>query len=76
LLSGLVLDTLSEGQADGSPDSAQAGLLLHEVRGAAWTRTEAVGQGPKYRAEFGGKMGSALLLAGALAYESVVAGST
>jgi hypothetical protein len=75
LLSGLVLDALTQGQTDGSPDSAQVGLLLHEVRNAAWMQTEAVGEGQEYRAEFGGKVASALLLDGALVHGSVVAGS-
>jgi hypothetical protein len=75
LLTGLVLDTLTQGQADGSPDSAQVGLLLHEVRSAAWMQTEVVGEGQEYRVEFGGKVGSALLLEGALVHASVVAGS-
>ena len=49
-LSGLVLDALlDKGQVAGSPDSAQVSQLLHEIRNAAWTQTEAVGEGQEYR---------------------------
>jgi hypothetical protein len=74
LLSGLVLDALTEVQAGCSPDSAQMNQFLHEVRIAAWTQTEAVGEGQEYRAEFDGKTASALLLDGALVHGSVVSG--
>jgi hypothetical protein len=73
LLSGLVLDALVEGQAKRSPDPAQVNQFLHEVRNAAWTPTETVGEGQEYRAEFNGQVGSALLLGGALVHGSVVA---
>ena len=72
LLSGLVLDALAEGQAEGSPEPGQAEQLINEVRSAAWTQTETVGEGQEYRAEFNGKVGSALLLGGALVHGSVV----
>jgi hypothetical protein len=74
LLSGLVLDALVEGKAEGSTDLAQVNELLHEVRNAEWTETQAVGEGQEYRAEFNGKIGSALLLDGALVHGSVVNG--
>jgi ARG and Rhodanese-Phosphatase-superfamily-associated Protein domain len=74
LLSGLVLDALTEGQTNGSPDVAQVGQLLGEVRSAAWMQTPAAGEGQEYRAEFSGKAGSALLLDGELVHGSVVAG--
>lgn len=73
LLSGLVLDALTPGQAEGSPDSVQVGQLLREVRDAVWTQTETVGEGQEYRAEFNGKVGSALVLDGTLVHGSVVA---
>jgi hypothetical protein len=73
LLSGLVLDALAEGQAGGLPAPSQVETLLHEVRSAAWAQVETVGEGQEYRAEFGGKVGSALLLDGALVHGSVVA---
>jgi hypothetical protein len=73
LLSGLVLDALVEGQAKSSPDPGQVAQLLHEVRNAAWTQTEAVGEGQEYRAEFDGKVGSVLSLEGALVHGSLVA---
>ena len=74
LLSGLVLDALTEGKAGGSSDVAQVSQLLNEVRNAAWTQVEAVGEGQEYRAEFDGKVGSALLLDGVLVHGSLVAG--
>jgi hypothetical protein len=74
LLSGLVLDALMEGQADGSPDVAQVSQFVSEVRSAGWTQTPAVGEGAEYRAEFDGKVGSALLLDGALVHGSVLVG--
>jgi hypothetical protein len=73
LLSGLVLDALVEAKADGSPDVAQVYQLFHEAKNAAWAQTEAVGEGQEYRAEFNGKVGSALLLDGALVHGSVLA---
>lgn len=73
LLSGLALDALAAEQPEGSPDVAQVNHLLHEVRNAAWSQTQAVGEGQEYRAEFAGKVGSALLLDGALVHGSVVA---
>jgi hypothetical protein len=73
LLSGLVLNALAGGRAGGSPAPSQVEALLHEVRSAAWTQVETVGEGQEYRAEFGGKVGSALLLGGALVHGSVVA---
>jgi hypothetical protein len=62
------------GPVGGSPDVAQVSQLLNEARNAFWTETEAVGEGQEYRTEFGGKVGSALLLDGALVHGSVVAG--
>jgi hypothetical protein len=56
-LSGLVLDALVGGPVGGSPDVAQVGQLLADVRNASWTQTEAVGEGQEYRAEFGDKVG-------------------
>jgi hypothetical protein len=73
LLSGLVLDAPVETRADGSPDVAQVNEFLHEARNAAWARSEAAGEGQEYRAEFDGKVGSALLLDGALVHGSVLA---
>jgi hypothetical protein len=73
LLSGLVLDAMTEGQAGGPPDPAQVDQFLHEARNAPWTQTPAVGEGQEYRAEFGGKVSSALLLDEALVHGSVVA---
>jgi hypothetical protein len=73
LLSGLVLDALMEGQANDSPDEAQVDQFLHEARNAAWSQSAAVGEGQEYRAEFSSKVGSALLLDGALVHGSVVA---
>jgi hypothetical protein len=74
LLSGMMLDSLAGAQADGSPDPAQVSQFLDEARNAAWTQARAVGEGDEYRAEFDGKVGSALLLDGALVHGSVVAG--
>jgi hypothetical protein len=74
LLSGLVLDALADPQAGGSPDPVQVRQFLDETRSAAWAQTGAVGEGEELRAEFGGKVGSALLLGGALVHGSVVAG--
>jgi hypothetical protein len=73
LLSGMMLDSLAGVQADGSPDPAQVSQFLDEARHAAWTQAQAVGEGEEYRAEFNGKVGSALLLDGALVHGSVVA---
>jgi len=73
LLSGLVLDALTEGKAGGPPEVAQVSQFLHEVRNATWTQTETVGAGQEFRAEFDGKVGSALLLDGVLVHGSVVA---
>jgi hypothetical protein len=74
LLSGLMLDALSQATAaEGPPDEAQVTQLLDEVRGAAWSPTETVGEGQELRAEFAGKVGSALLLDGALVHGSVLA---
>jgi hypothetical protein len=73
LLSGLVLDALVEAKADGSPDVAQVNQLFHEARNAPWAQTEAVGEGQEYRAEFNGKVASALLLDGTLVHGSLVA---
>ena len=72
-LSGLVLDSLAEGQA-GSPDSAQVEAFVNEVRNAPWAQVETVGEGQEFRAEVNGKVGSALLLDGVLVHGSVVAG--
>jgi hypothetical protein len=74
LLSGVVLDALTAGQANDSPDPAQVNQFLDEARTAPWTQAKAVGEGEELRAEFGGKVGSALLLGGALVHGSVVAG--
>jgi hypothetical protein len=72
LLSGMVLDALVEGQATDPPEPDQLAQLLTEVRGASWTKTETVGEGQEFRAEFNGKVGSALVLQGALVHGSVV----
>ncbi len=74
LLSGLVLDSLTEGQAGASPDAAQVEAFVNEVRHAAWTQTETVGAGEEFRAEFGGNVGSALVVDGVVLHGSVVAG--
>ena len=74
LLSGVVLDSLAAGQANDSPDPAQVNQFLDQARTAPWTLAKAVGEGEELRAEFGGKVGSALLLGGALVHGSVVAG--
>jgi hypothetical protein len=42
--------------------------LLDEARSVAWTQAKAVGEGEELRAEFNGKVGSALLLDGALVH--------
>jgi hypothetical protein len=73
LLSGLMLDSLMKGHTDGSPEPGQVAGLVDEIKSAPWTRTKAVGEGEEYRAEFGGKVGSALVLSGALVHGSVVA---
>jgi len=73
LLSGIVLDALMEREAQGSPDSSQVEKLVNEARNAAWAQTEAVGEGQEYRAEFDGKVGSALVLDGSLVHGSLVA---
>jgi hypothetical protein len=73
LLSGLVLDALGKVQADGSPEVGQVGEFLNRASSAVWTQTEAVGEGQEHRAGFDGKVGSALLLDGALVHGSVVA---
>ena len=49
LLSGLVLDALVEVKAGPSPEPDQVTQLLNEVRNAAWTQTETVGEGQEYR---------------------------
>jgi hypothetical protein len=72
-LSGLVLDALLEARADGPPDVAQVNQFFHEVRNAAWARSEAAGEGQEYRVAFNGKVASALLLDGALVHGSVLA---
>jgi len=74
LLSGLVLDSLAEGQVGSPPDVAQVSQFLHEVRNAAWTQVETVGEGQEFRAEFDGKVGSALVFEGVVVHGSVVAG--
>lgn len=73
LLSGMVLDALMEGEAQSPPDSSQVEQLVKEARNAAWMQTEAVGEGQEYRAEFNGKVGSALVLEGSLVHGSLVA---
>jgi hypothetical protein len=74
LLSGALLDALAgRDQTDGPPEPGQVVQMLEETRKAVWTKTQAVGEGQEYRAEYSGKMGSALLLAGALVHGSVVA---
>lgn len=72
LLSGMVLDALME-KAQASPDSSQVEKMVNEARNAAWVQTEAVGEGQEYRAEFDGKVGSALVLDGSLVHGSLVA---
>jgi hypothetical protein len=72
LLSGLVLDALMESQATDLPEPDQVAQLLTEVRSASWTKTETVGEGQEFRAEFDGNQGSALLLDKALVHGSVV----
>lgn len=75
LLSGLVLDALMEGaQAEAAPDPAQVTQLVAEMRSGAWEPSDTVGEGQEYRAEFNRKVGSALLLDGALVHGSVVGG--
>lgn len=74
ILSGLVLDALAERHSDGLPDRSQVNQFLHEARNATWKQTQAVGEGQEFRAAFGGKVGSALLLDGALVYGGVAAG--
>jgi hypothetical protein len=75
LLSGVVLDSLAAGQANDSPDPAQVNQFLVEARSAGWTQAQPVGEGEELRAEFNGKVGSVLLLGGALVHGSVVAGA-
>jgi hypothetical protein len=72
LLSGMVLDALME-KAQATPDESQVEKMVNEARNAAWTQTEAVGEGQEYRAEFDGKVGSALVLDGSLVHGSLVA---
>jgi hypothetical protein len=74
LVSGMVLDALAQGEAGGSPLPEQVTQFLDEVNNAAWTSAKAVGEGEERRAEFSGKVGSALLLDGSLVYASVIAG--
>jgi hypothetical protein len=75
LLSGLVLDLLTDGgQAEAAPDLAQVWHLVEEMRNGAWTQSETVGEGQELRAEFNGKVGSALLLDVSLVHASVVGG--
>jgi hypothetical protein len=74
LVSGMMLDSLAAGQANDSPDPAQVNQFLLEARSAGWTQAKAVGEGEELRAEFNGKVGSVLLLGGALVHGSVVAG--
>jgi hypothetical protein len=71
LLSGLVLDASAEGQMGGTPDPGQVEQLIHEARNAAWTQTDAVGEGQEFRAEFNGKIASVLLLDGTLVHGSI-----
>ena len=73
LLSGMVLDALMEGDAQISPDASQVEQLVTEARNAAWVQTDAVGAGQEFRAEFNGKVGSALVLDGSLVHGSLVA---
>ncbi len=73
LLSGLVLDALMEREAQASPDPSQVEKLVNEARNAAWEQTEAVGEGQEYRADFDGKVASALVLDGSLVHGSLVA---
>ena len=73
LLSGMVLDALTAGEAQASPDGSQVEKLVNDARNAAWTQAEAVGEGQEYRAEFDGKVGSALVLDGSLVHGSLVA---
>ena len=44
-------------KAQASPDVSQVEKMVNEARNAAWTQTEAVGEGREYRAEFDGKVG-------------------
>jgi hypothetical protein len=47
--------------------------LLQQARNADWTPTKVVGEGQEYRAEFDGKVASALLLDGSFVHGSVLA---
>ena len=75
LLSGVALDALLNKDQSGLPDLARVEQFLHETRNAEWTQAAAVGEGQEYRAVFDGKMGSALLLDGAVVHGSVSAGA-
>jgi hypothetical protein len=72
LLSGLLIDDLLRSDAGGVPDPASVLQLFQEFEQATWTQTQAVGEGQEFRAEFNGKVASALLLQGALIHASVV----
>jgi hypothetical protein len=71
-LSGLVLDALVEAKAGDSPQPDQVKELLNELRNASWTQAETIGEGQEYRADFKGRIGSALLVDGSLVHGSVI----
>jgi hypothetical protein len=72
LLSGLLLDGLTGGSGGPAPDPAEVRRVLDDALRADWTPTPAVGEGQEHRAEFGGRVASALTLQGALVHFSVV----
>jgi hypothetical protein len=72
VLTGLLIDELVQGPAAGTADGAQVAQLIDEALQADWTPTRAVGEGEEYWSEFGGKLGTALLLNGTLVHASMM----
>lgn len=73
LLTGVVMDALEAGQADGGAVSADVQGLLTQLRAMPWQQTPAVGAGEEYRSDTDdGKHASALVHDGAVVHGSLV----
>jgi hypothetical protein len=73
LLTGVVLDALEAGPAEGQVVPDQVREALAHLRAAPWQQTQAVGVGEEYRSDTGdGRHASALVLNGSVVHGSLV----
>ncbi len=74
ILSGCVMDALSQSIEKTSVTLSDVEKLIGESAKSDWKQVDAVGEGEEFRTEINKDYGSALSLTGTLVHESVVAG--